>query len=446
MDDPAMWWSVFAMTLLFILNLLVSLSSTALVTMNDAQLAKLAEDGNKKAKRAVAMTERATRFTETVRLCNVLFGFGFSATALTLCYRPLAAVMKGTTETPFPVFELAAAFLTVLAAVVVWLLLSELLPRRIAAAKADTLGLKMIGFLRIVLGVLSPLQWLLTKLADGLSRLFGADPAAIDEEVTEEEIRMLVDVGEEKGVIEGSQKEMINNIFEFDDLSAADLMTPRTDVEAIEINDSVDEALAIATEHGISRLPVYEEDIDHVVGMLYIKDLLPYVGKSLPRTVTVRSLTRKTMFVPETKKCGELFSEMTAAHMHIAMIVDEYGGIAGIITMEDLLESIVGNMQDEYDDEEEEVTKLDDNHFEVDGTTDIDEVAELLDVELPEGDYDTLGGFLMSRLGRVPDTDEHPVIEFENAVFTVLSMDDRRIDTVHIELLDPPSEEAENEK
>ena len=223
-------------------------------------------------------------------------------------------------------------------------------------------------------------------------------------------------------------------------------MTPRTDVEAIEIGDSVDEALALATEHGISRLPVYEDDIDHVVGVLYIKDLLPYVGKSLPRSVTVQSLMRKTMFVPETKKCGELFSEMTAAHMHIAMIVDEYGGIAGIITMEDLLESIVGNMQDEYDDEEEEVTKLDDSHFEVDGATDIDEVSELLDLELPEGDYDTLGGFLMSRLGRVPDADEHPVVEEQNAVFTVLSMDDRRIDTVHIELLPKEEEDPETEK
>ena len=446
MDDPAVWWSVFAMILLFVCNLLVSLSSTALVTMNDAQLTKLAEDGNKRAKRALAMTERATRFTETVRLCNVLFGFGFSAAALKLCYRPLMLAMKGATDTPFPVFELLSAVLTVLGAVAVWLLLSELLPRRIAAAKAESIGLHTAGVLCVLLGAVSPLQWLLTKLANGLSRLFGADPAAMDEEVTEEEIRMLVDVGEEKGVIEGSQKEMINNIFEFDDLSAADLMTPRTDVEAIEIGDSVDEALALATEHGSSRLPVYEEDIDHVVGVLYIKDLLPYVGKSLPRSVTVQSLMRKTMFVPETKKCGELFSEMTAAHMHIAMIVDEYGGIAGIITMEDLLESIVGNMQDEYDDEEEEVTKLDDSHFEVDGATDIDEVAELLDLELPEGDYDTLGGFLMSRLGRVPDADEHPVVEEKNAVFTVLSMDDRRIDTVHIELLPKEDDDPETEK
>ena len=446
MDDPAVWWSVFAMILLFVCNLLVSLSSTALVTMNDAQLTKLAEDGNKRAKRALAMTERTTRFTETVRLCNVLFGFGFSAAALKLCYRPLMLAMKGATDTPVPVFELLSAVLTVLGAVAVWLLLSELLPRRIAAAKAESIGLHTAGILCVLLGVVSPLQWLLTKLANGLSRLFGADPAAMDEEVTEEEIRMLVDVGEEKGVIEGSQKEMINNIFEFDDLSAADLMTPRTDVEAIEIGDSVDEALALATEHGISRLPVYEDDIDHVVGVLYIKDLLPYVGKSLPRSVTVQSLMRKTMFVPETKKCGERFSEMTAAHMHIAMIVDEYGGIAGIITMEDLLESIVGNMQDEYDDEEEEVTKLDDSHFEVDGATDIDEVSELLDLELPEGDYDTLGGFLMSRLGRVPDADEHPVVEEQNAVFTVLSMDDRRIDTVHIELLPKEEEDPETEK
>lgn len=430
------------MTLFFVLNMLVSLAHLSLVAFNDGKLAKLAEDGDKRAKRALKLTGRSVRFTETVRLCNVLLGFAFSVSVVLLVRAPIhRAFAAWLPMLPDMVIGSMTVGLAVLAAMLVWLLLTELLPRRLVPVHAQSIAFALLGFLSFMIAVFAPLQWLLSKLADLLAHLCGVDPDAVSEEVTEEEIRMLVDVGEEKGVIEGSQKEMINNIFEFDDLTAADIMTPRIDVEAIEVGDSVDEALSIAVENGVSRLPVYEEDIDHVVGILCIKDLLPYVGREVPSVVTVRAMMREPLFIPETKKCGELFSEMTALHVQMAVIVDEYGGIAGIVTMEDLLESIVGNMQDEYDNEEEEVTRLDDNRFEVDGTTDIDEVGELLDIDFPEGDYDTLGGFLLSRLGQIPDADEHPQITFENAVFTVLSMDDRRIDSVYIELL--PKEEPE---
>ncbi len=435
------------MALFFVCNMLVSFAHLALVAFNDAQLSKLAEDGDKKAKRAMKLLDRSVLFTERVRLCNVLLGFAFCAAAFAAIFAPLKAWLDAAMPTmAFPLPSLIAAAITVLGAVIVWLLFGELLPRRVAFVKSQAIAFGLLGYLEFMLALVAPLEWVLSGLANGLSRLFGADPSAMDEEVTEEEIRMLVDVGEEKGVIEGSQKEMINNIFEFDDLTAADIMTPRTDVEAIEIEDTVDDALKASVDNGVSRLPVYEEDIDHVVGVLNIKDLLPYVGKALPDVVTVRSMMREPLFIPETKKCGELFSEMTAAHMQMAMVVDEYGGIAGIVTMEDLLESIVGNMQDEYDNEQEEVTQIDDNRYEVDGTTDIEEVAELLGIEIPEGDYDTLGGFLMSKLGRIPDADEHPQVAFENAEFTVLSMDDRRIDTVHIEVHPAPEPEEDTPK
>ncbi len=445
-DDPAMWCGIAAMVLLFLLNLLISCVYSALVASSDAQLAKLADDGDKKAKAAVKLLKNPTRFTEAVRLWNVLLGFAFAALAVAMVSSRVGFFMEAVWEKAFPSPPLAvatavAAAATVFVCVVVWLLFSEWLPRRAVTAKAQETAFALLGFLKLMLGLMAPLQWMMMGTADLLSRLFGVDPATVDEQVTEEEIRLLVDVGEEKGVIEGSQKEMINNIFEFDDLTAADIMTPRTDMEAIDADDTIDDALHASVDNGISRLPVYEDDIDHVIGVLYIKDLLPYVGKPLPEVVTVRSVMREPLFVPETKKCGELFSEMTAAHMQMAMIVDEYGGIAGIVTMEDLLEAIVGNMQDEYDNEEEEVTKLDDNRYEVEGTTDIDEVAELLDLEIPDGDYDTLGGFLMSKLGRIPDTDEHPQVEFKNAVFTVQSMDDRRIESVHVEVFPTPEEE-----
>lgn len=259
--------------------------------------------------------------------------------------------------------------------------------------------------------------------------------------VTEEDILQLVDEGEETGVLEEAQKDMINNIFEFGDNIAEDIMTPRTEVEALDVEDSVFEALRIGVDHGFSRIPVYEEDIDHVVGVLYVKDLLPYVGKPLPEDLTLRSLMRQAYFVPGSKNCQDLFEEMTEKRIQLAMIVDEYGGLAGIVSMEDLLESIVGNIRDEYDHEEEEIKQTGDNTFEVDGSLSIDEVSELTGVELPEGDYETLAGFLIHELGRIPDPDENAALTYEELEFVILSMDDRRIETVHIQKF--PKEEQE---
>lgn len=272
-------------------------------------------------------------------------------------------------------------------------------------------------------GNIKPSLW--QSITRRLSR--NADP------VTEEDILQLVDAGEETGVIEETQKDMIANIFEFGDITAEEIMTPRTDVEALDLEDPISEALRIGVEHGFSRIPVYEEDIDHVKGVLYIKDLLPYVGRELPADLTLRTLMREAFFVPGSKNCQDLFAEMTEKHIQLAMVVDEYGGLAGIVTMEDLLESIVGNIQDEYDHEEEEIVQTGDNSFEVDASLSVDEVSELVGITLPEGDYDTLAGFLIYQLGRIPDANENPSVEYEGLTFTVLEMEDRRIGTVHIE-------------
>ncbi|MGN0171691.1 MAG: hemolysin family protein [Acutalibacteraceae bacterium] len=440
-DDPAaghLWWTIPIIVCLLLLYMLIAFGETAIVSMGDARLAKLADEENKKAKRVLSLTERSRRFSETVRLCKALFAAAYTAAVIGAFAPPLAAAFAalsvGGAPMPYALCMLLSAALLVLLCTALQVLLCEQLPRRLAPPHAEGMAFALVGFMRATLAFFYPLWWLLSRFSNLISRLFGVDPHASQEEVTEEEIRLLVDVGEETGVIEGSQKQMINNIFEFDDITAVDIMTPRTDVEAIDVSDSVDDALAAAVDNGVSRLPIYEEDIDHVVGVLYIKDLLPYVGRPLPEAVTVRSMMRETLFVPETKRCGELFSEMTALHIQMAMVVDEYGGIAGIVTMEDLLESIVGNMQDEYDNEQEEVKKLDENRFEVDGSADIEQVSLLIGIELPEGDYDTLGGFLLERLGRIPEADEHPVISYQNATFTVREMDDRRIELVHIEI------------
>ncbi len=256
---------------------------------------------------------------------------------------------------------------------------------------------------------------------------------------------MMVDVGGEKGVIEDTQKEMINNIFEFDDITAEDIMTPRTDVEVIEVDDGIADALLTGVDGGYSRLPVYQDDIDNIVGVLYVKDLLPYVGKDIPQEITIRHVMRNTLFVPGTKRCRDLFAEMTETRVQMAIVVDEYGGFSGIVTMEDLLESIVGNIQDEYDHEEEEVTKTGDNTFEVDGSIDIEELGEIINTSIPEGEYDTLAGYIMDVLGRIPGEQEHPEVVLGNVTFTVMEMDERRIERVHIRI-DPKPDENNGDK
>ena len=258
---------------------------------------------------------------------------------------------------------------------------------------------------------------------------------ADEEVVTEEEIRMMVDVGEEKGVIENIQKEMINNIFEFDDIDVTDIMTHRTDMVAVEDTDTLKDVVALSIENGYSRIPVYHEDQDNIIGIVYIKDLLKYISMDkFPENDSPKDYMRDAYYVPFSKSCGSLFSEMTEKRVQMAVVVDEYGGTAGIVTLEDLVEAIMGNIQDEYDNEEEEIVEEEENIFTIDGTAYIEEVNELVGDIIPEGDYDTLGGFLISNLGFLPKDEDKNELQYENLKFTILNVEERRIGKVRVEI------------
>ena len=327
------------------------------------------------------------------------------------------------------------------------LVLGELVPKKIAMQRAEQLSLKAVDVLRFVATVFKPFIWFLSLSTNFVIKLLGFDPNAGEETVTEEEILMMVDAGEENGVFEETTKDMISNIFDFDDRTVSELMTHRTEMTAVEDTGSVSDVVRMALEDGHSRIPVYHEDFDDIRGILYVKDLLRYVGNQNAETVALTDIMRPAYFVPESKKCSELFTELTAKRLQMAVVCDEYGGTSGIITMEDLLEGIVGNMQDEYDNEEEEMSQLSENSFTVDGATALDEVSDLIGVSLPEGDYDTIAGFLMERLGRIPQPGEHPVVTFENVTFTVEEVEDRRISEILIEKtpLPPNPDDVESE-
>lgn len=257
------------------------------------------------------------------------------------------------------------------------------------------------------------------------------------ENSTEDEIKQLVEEDEQVGQLEKNQREMINNIFEFDDLDAGDIMTHRIDINAVDCNSSIEDAVKLAIEYGNSRLPVYDGDLDNICGILYVKDLLKFVGNHISPDEKLLSYIRKPLYVPESMPGGKLFAKMTETRVMLAIVIDEYGGTAGLVTMEDILESIVGNICDEYDDEEEQsITQIDDKTFTFDGFADIEDVEKALKVDLPDGDYDTVAGFVISLLGYLPHEDdgkEH-CVKYNNLVFTVLNVIDRRIGKIKVDV------------
>lgn len=268
-----------------------------------------------------------------------------------------------------------------------------------------------------------------------MERLFGSKDADQKQAETEEEILSLVEEGQEKGLIEDDTKNIIENVFDFDDTVAYEIMTHRRDMTSLEDTASLPEVVDAAIDSGHSRIPVYHEDIDNIVGVLYVKDLLKYVGKPAPADFRLRAILRPAIFVPRTKDCRSLFAFMQKHCTQIAIVVDEYGGTEGVITLEDLIEDILGNIRDEYDDEEDEIRRLDDGTFTVDGATSLEDIEELTGVSLPESDSETVAGFILEKLGRIPSPDEQPRVETDGLRLTALRTDGRRISEVLIEKL-----------
>ncbi|MDO4848071.1 MAG: hemolysin family protein [Clostridiaceae bacterium] len=447
-DPAAIIIRLLILFVLILINAFFAMSEIAIISLNDSKIEKLAGEGNKKAKQILKLTKDSSSFLSTIQIGVTLAGFLTSAVA-----SQSFAVMLSTKLAEVSVFcsnhtALISAVSTLLITIIMSyfsLVLGELAPKKIAMNKPEKVSFAAVPVLLFVNKVFRPFVKLLSASTNGVVRLFGIDPNEDEEVVTEEEIRMMVDVGQEKGVIEDSQKEMINNIFEFDDMDVADIMTHRTDVDCVDIEDGLAEVVKLSIECGHSRIPVYKEDPDNIIGIVYIKDLLKYVGSNLPKTKTIKDFMREAYYVPQTKICSELLNEMLEKRIQIAVVVDEYGGTAGIVTLEDIIESIVGNIQDEYDNEDEEISQINENTFTVDGVTDIEEVEEQLNVKLPEGDYDTLGGFIISLLGYLPSGEQQDVAEYKNIKFTVLNVEERRIGKVRVEITPLPEDGEENE-
>ncbi len=421
---------------LIFVNAFFAMSEIAIISLNDNKIERMAEEGHKKAKLVMRLTQNSSRFLSTIQIGVTLAGFLTSASAATSFADALSIpISQRLTSVPQGfIHGLCVVLITVIISYFS-LVLGELAPKRIAMQIPEKVSFAVAPALLFTAKIAKPLVRLLSLSTNAIVRLFGFDPNASVENVTEEEIKMMVDVGEEKGVIEYVQREMINNVFEFNDLDAGDIMTHRTDMVAVDADDtSFEEFVKLAIDTGFSRIPIYDEDPDNIIGVIYVKDLLGYVGKKLTGENTLKSIMRDAYYIPETKPCGEIFAEMSTKRIQMAIVVDEYGGTAGILTLEDLVEAIMGNIIDEYDNEDDEISQIDEFTFTIDGTTDLDEVNELIGAQLPEGEYDTLGGYIISQLRYLPKDGEMNIVKYKNVTFTVLNVDERRIGKVRIEV------------
>lgn len=423
------------------LSAFLTVGKTALNTVSENTLKKWSEENSGQAHKiesVLKLLKKSEQVLSTARLGITLCSV-FSAAIFTSTFLPLiSSSVEG------KAFQLITFILSGLFTGCVLFLSGRLIPYRLALRSPEKSAVSVVSGLSAYHKMLYPVNFILSVISNGILRLFGIDPRQLVEQVTEEEIRMMVDLGNESGSIEQSEREMINNIFEFDDRTAGEVMTHRTAMVAVPTDITLPEIIHYAEEEGYSRIPVYEEDIDNIVGVLYVKDLLKLITDVPDGEFDIRSYMRSALFVPETTRCKYLLQQLKSKKMQMAIVVDEYGGTSGLVTMEDLLESIVGNIQDEYDDEEEMITKLDENSYLINGITPLEDVEKLLDISFPEEtEYDTLGGYITEQLDHLPADDEMATIQLENIRFTVVSTKEHRIAKVRAEQLLPASEVPE---
>jgi hypothetical protein len=412
------------------LNAFFAASEIAFIALNDTKIEKQAKEGNKKAKQIEKMLETPSKFLSTIQIGITLAGFLSSAFASDAFASKLAPVLNNMIPIGINIWQNISILIITIILSFFTIVFGELVPKRLAMKHYEKIAFATIGIIRTISIITAPFVKLLSVTTNAISKIFGVGENE-EEIVTEEEIKMMVDQGKEDGTIQEDEKEYINNVFEFNDIVASEIMTHRTDMFAVDINTGANELLEeiIKDDCKHSRIPVYDETVDEIKGILYVKDIIKNIGK---KTFKIKNIMKEAYFVSQNKLINELFKEMQKNKKQMAIVVDEYGGTAGLITMEDILEEIVGDIFDEYDEFEEEYEKIDDKTYIISGKMPIYDVNKLLNSNIPEGDYDTLSGYLQEELGRIPTDEENPIIETKELTFKIEEYEDKRIIKVKI--------------
>ena len=441
---------LFLQLLLILLNAFFAATEIAFVSLNENKLKHQAEEGDKKASKMLKMVQEPTGFLSTIQIGITLAGFLGSAFAADSFSDMLVNWMINLfkfSESIRPTLDAVAVIVITLILSYFTLVLGELVPKRIAMKNGEKFARTVCGFINGLATVLKPIVWFMTVSTNGVLRLCGINPKEEEETVSEDDIRLMIDIGEEKGTIDSDEKEMIENIFEFSDTTVNEIMIHRTAVTFIDAASTPDEILNIIKESGYSRFPVYEENVDNIIGILRAREyLLESANCNAP---DVKALVKPAKFVHESVRADVLFKDMQKNHVHLCVVVDEFGGTSGVISLEDLLEEIVGNIYDEYDEQNKpDIVKLEDNLWRIAGTTQLDDISDTLDIEIDyeTEEYKTLGGMVFSEIPSIPDDGTLPEVEVKGLKIKVEKIVDLRVESALVSKIITETEEETEEK
>ncbi len=427
--------------ILIALNAFFASAEIAVISLNEVKLRRQAESGDAKAKKMLRMVEEPTGFLSTIQVGITLAGFLGSAFAAESFSDYLVGFLMNTCKVTFiapSVLDTISVILITLILSFFTLVLGELVPKRVAMRNPEKLARRVCGVIAGLSAAMRPVVWLLSKSTNGLLRLFGINPNESNEDVSEEDILDLVDAVEEQGEIDNDTKEMIENVFEFDNTSVSEIMIRRSEMTVLHEDDTPEDVLRTIEESGFSRFPVCGEDTDDIKGIVLAREYL-FRLQSDPNC-SLTDIMQKVKFVPDTLPANRLFRDMRESKVHMVIVVDEYGQTAGLITMEDLLEEIVGQIYDETDAPEmPEIVEVEANRWCIAGSTDIEEAEEALGVSLrnEEDAYDTFGGFVIANLGFIPQDDETPEFTYQNLTVKVLLVQEKRVETAEVTKSEP---------
>ena len=411
--EPSQVWQIIVLIILLVLSGFFSMSETALMALSKIRIRHMVEEGVKGAKLVEKLTEDPNKLLGAILIGNNIVNILASSLATTLFVSLVGPSGVG----------VATAVMTVLV-----LIFGEITPKSIAKQKSEEVSLKVSKPINIIVKILKPFIGIFSFISSLFIRLLGGDPKATEPFITEEELRTMVGVSEEEGVLEDVEKEMIFNVFDFADAQVKDVMVQRVDIIAVDLEASYDEVLDVIKKEQFSRIPVYNQTIDDIVGILNVKDLI--MAEQDKEKFKVADYMREPNYTFEFKKIAELFKEMKKTRNHIAVVLDEYGGTVGIVTIEDLIEEVFGDIEDEYDDENKEIEVIKEDEYIVDGSAKLDVISELIGVNMESEEFDSVGGLLIGELGRFPEQNEE--ITLNNIKFTVEEIDKNRVKKVRI--------------
>ena len=412
---------------LIALNAIFASAEIAVISMNETKLKKMAEDGDRRARHLYTLTEQPAKFLSTIQVAITLAGQLGSAFAADSFSGPLSDwIISMGVDVPERVVRTVALVVITVILAYFSLVFGELVPKRIAMKKSEQLSLLLSGLLYGVSKAFAPLVFLLTKSTNGVLRLLHINPEEEEEQVTEEEIRMLLMEGNAQGNIDSEESEMIRNVFEFDDISVEQICTHRVDMDCLYLDEDMKEWETVIHSTRHTHYPVCKENQEDIVGVLDTKDYFRLEDKS--RENIMANAMEKAYFVPDTMKANTLFQNMKKKRIYFAVLVDEYGGVSGIITLHDLMESLVGDLYEPDEEEEpDDIVKISDNQWRIQGGADVEDVAEELRIELPSQDYDTFGGYVCGVIDRIPEDGETFVCSTNDLEIRVLAVENHRI-------------------